>query len=364
MASASWPPDADPLTEAQALLSQGRAAEAADRLTALIDAGRAGLLARTLQSRALILAGRVPEALASARETALLFPDAAAAAVSLGEALLRADHLPTAIGEFQRALRIDPSADEARYLLGCAWLEAGEPEKALQAFAALGTEGERPELAEKIALAERMRAAPRANAQYVRHLFDQFSGDYDSRMLGQLGYSAPAILRELAALVMPPGQTELRILDLGCGTGLAGVAFHEFAGRLDGIDLSPAMLVQARARGLYDDLRLGDIEAALPDGAVYDLVLAADTLVYLGDVAAVFANVFAALAPAGFFLFTVEKQEAEGFALGPKRRWRHSETYLREAAAHAGFAVAGVIACSPRSEAGVPVEGLALALQR
>ena len=124
------------------------------------------------------------------------------------------------------------------------------------------------------------------------------------------------------------------------------------------------MLAQARTRGIYDDLRVGDIESAIGTLAAYDLVLAADTIVYLGELAAVFAAAFAALAPAGLFLFTVEKQEAHGFALGPKRRWRHSEEYLRGAAAEAGFALAGLIACSPRTEAGTPVEGLAVALQR
>ena len=53
-----------------------------------------------------------------------------------GEALLAAGQLPTAIAEFQRALRIDPAVDEARCMLGRAWLEAGEPDKALEAFRA------------------------------------------------------------------------------------------------------------------------------------------------------------------------------------------------------------------------------------
>ena len=35
------------------------------------------------------------------------------------------------------------------------------------------------------------------------------------------------------------------------------------------------------------------------------------------------------LLPDGYFLFTVEKAEGDGFELGPKRRWRHSEAYLR-----------------------------------
>ena len=81
-------------------------------------------------------------------------------------------------------------------------------------------------------------------------------------MIGQLGYAAPQILLDLAAMVMP-GRERLSILDLGCGTGLAGAAFRPLAARLDGIDLSPAMIEKARARGIYDHLAVADLETAL-----------------------------------------------------------------------------------------------------
>ena len=44
------------------------------------------------------------------------------------------------------------------------------------------------------------------------------------------------------------------MLDLGCGTGLGGAAFRPFVDRLVGVDLSPAMIAQAAAKGLYDRL--------------------------------------------------------------------------------------------------------------
>ncbi len=85
---------------------------------------------------------------------------------------------------------------------------------------------------------------------------------------------APQILRELFDLVMP-GRERLTILDLGCGTGLAGVAFKDVAALLDGVDLSPEMIEKARARKLYDNLIVGDIETALEQTGQYDLLLAA-----------------------------------------------------------------------------------------
>ena len=302
-----------------------------------------------------------PRDLKAAREAASLHPDSAPLALASGEALLAAGLLPDAIAELQRALRIDYTFADARFALGCAWLEAGEPDKALDCFSHLE---EDDEVAPKIAAARAMKAAPRSDAGYVRHLFDQFSIDYDSRMIGQLTYRAPQILRELAGLVMA-GRDGLSILDLGCGTGLSGAAFADLASRLDGVDLSPAMVEKARARNIYDSLFVGDIETWLAGaGREYDLILAADTLVYLGELAPVFARTRQRLAPEGQFLFTVERKEGDGFALGPKRRWRHSESYLRDLAARTGFDVAGIVACVPRREANVPVEGLAVALAR
>ena len=173
--------------------------------------------------------------------------------------------------------------------------------------------------------------------------------------------AAPEILRDLADMVMH-GRSQLSILDLGCGTGLAGAAFQPLAARLDGLDLSPAMLEKARARGIYDDLTVGDIESALAaPGRSYDLILAADTLVYLGDLAPVFRGARSRLAAEGYFLFTVEAAK-DGFELGPKRRWRHADPYLRATAAAAGFTVAGLVAAAPRREANLPVAGFAVAL--
>lgn len=354
--------DGNPLDIAEDLIAQGRAKEAATLLFDLIEEGRGGLLARFTLARALLAAKDAGEAVRVARETAMLNPSVAMAAVSLGEALRAAGTLPTAIGEFQRALRLDPSLDDARFGLGRAWLDAGEAEKALEAF--LQIENPSAELQAIIVQAEAARGQARSDSRYVRHLFDQFSVDYDARMRGQLGYRAPEILRELASFVLPQ-QRDLSILDLGCGTGLAGVVFKDMAARLDGVDLSPSMIEKARALGIYNELVVGDIETGLTAFTrQYDLILAADTVVYLGDLEKLLAGVATRLSENGMFLFTVEKKESGGFELGPKRRWRHSETYLRDAAVHAGLNVSGLITCSPRMEAGVPVDGLAVALSR
>lgn len=366
----------DPIEAAEALIAAGRAGEAARDLRARLDAGRGGLLARLTLIKALLAADDTSGALAGAREVVSLHPNIAPCVLALGETLLAADLLPTAIAELQRALRLDPDQPRARELLAAAWLKAGEADKALEALRELDNPP-----AGMVATAEAIKSAPRSDPGYIRHLFDQFAADYDGRMIGQLGYTAPQILLDLATLVMPgigasarseaaahgraTKKNKLAILDLGCGTGLAGAEFKPLAARLDGVDLSPAMIEKARARNIYDSLVAADLETALSrPGPAYDLILAADTLVYLGDLSRTFEAAHARIHSDGFFLFTVEKAAGEGFELGPKRRWRHSEAFLRALAGRTGFQVAGLVAATPRHEAGEPVEGFAVALAR
>ena len=218
-----------------------------------------------------------------------------------------------------------------------------------------------PEVEALIVRARAITAASRSDPGYVRHLFDQFSADYDDRMLGQLNYAAPRILNELADLVMA-GRDGLAVVDLGCGTGLAGMMFRSRAARLDGVDLSPAMIEKARARGIYDSLAVADIESGTRAAAT------------ISSSPPIRWSIWAISRPcsapwriicwqAGFSSSPPRPRTVRGFELGPKRRWRHSESYLRERAKEAGLSVAGLVTASPRSESHQPVPGFAVALK-
>ena len=117
------------------------------------------------------------------------------------------------------------------------------------------------------------------------------------------------------------------MLDAGCGTGLAGLAVRDLAGYLAGFDLSPRMVQKAEARGLYDALWVGDlVDSILARRDTFDLVLAADVLVYVGDSGPGHGGgclLFAGRA--GVFAFTCERGPGDGFDLHEGRRFAHGE---------------------------------------
>jgi predicted TPR repeat methyltransferase len=207
-------------------------------------------------------------------------------------------------------------------------------------------------------------ATPAMTETYVRRLFDQYAGRYDTALTEHLHYRGPAILRDTVEAAMHAAGRPMRfgaMLDLGCGTGLGGAVFRPHADRLVGVDLSPAMIAQATAKGLYDRLVCAALADFLTEGAAdraqYQLVLAADVFVYVNDLAPVIAAIAGVLAPQGVLAFTVETHSGSGTKLLPTLRYAHAEAYLRGALAKAGLAPLRLAEAVVRTEKGEPVAG-------
>src|SRR5262249_42720411 len=148
----------------------------------------------------------------------------------------------------------------------------------------------------------------------------------------------PALLIDMLARALP--KRKLDVLDLGCGTGLLGIELRPLAKTLTGIDLSTRMLKRAEERQIYDRLVRSElIEFLQTQHQTFDLVAAADVLVYMGEPAGVSAGVRQALRPGGSFGFSVEVNEPQDFALRSTRRYGHAQAYLRRLAQEQGFAV-------------------------
>jgi len=198
---------------------------------------------------------------------------------------------------------------------------------------------------------------------YVRALFDSYAPGFDEALTEGLNYRAPELLfhaveAEHAARPMKFGS----VLDLGCGTGLAALPFRQFSDWMGGVDLSPAMLMQARGKGLYDRLIESEILAFLSSEAEikarYHLVLAADVFMYLDDLTSVLKAIAQVLASSGQLAFSVETHAGDGVLLRETLRYAHGEAHVRAALAAAGLKLISLAFASTRTEKGVPVLGL------
>lgn len=308
--------------------------------------------------------GQGSEAAQCYRQALRLQPLHAQALNNLGGLLQAEGDFAAAAGCYQAALQAAPEMAEAHRNYGSLLEAGGNREGALRHYTeALRLKPDYAEVAYVLA-ALRGEAAPNAApGDYVAALFDQYAEDFDAHLTGVLGYRTPAMLRALYDRCA--GRAGGNVLDLGCGTGLAGAAFRDLATYLAGVDLSPRMLEKAQQRGIYEELAVADVVAALQQRPqTWDVLLAADVLVYIGDLAPIFAAARSALRPGGWLLFSVEQGETDSFVLREAGRYAHSAVYVRELADRYGLAVRAEEAAVLRQNLGVDVPGWLYAIQQ
>lgn len=343
----------------------GRLAEAVATWRRLLEQRPESSRAHREVAQLLSLLGEEAEAASHWREALFLDPADSATAVALAASLLRMGEAVAAIEAVQPVLRREPENVAALCAAARGWIALGEGARAGRLLRRC-LDADPEDRFGAAGLLESLAVPPAGlTTAYVRALFDGYAASFDGHLLERLGYRGPEVLRDAVGRVLPGGTAPgtLRILDVGCGTGLAGLVFRDLAHRLEGADLAPRMVARAEAKGVYDRLRTAEFREALEPDAGWDLVVAADVLVYLGDLTEPFAVASTALAPGGLFAATTERC-AEGFVLGEGRRYAHSQAHLRHAAAVAGLEPVLLEEVSVRRERGAPVPGLVLVLRK
>ncbi len=203
-----------------------------------------------------------------------------------------------------------------------------------------------------------LRPAP----QYVEALFDDYAPRFEASLVHKLGYQTPERLAEAVrgAMVVRGITRFARAIDLGCGTGLMGEAVRAFADRLEGVDLSARMLAEARRKGIYDRLVQADLIAFLDaEAGRADLIVAADVLNYVGDLAPPLAGARKVLRPGGLVAFSLETHAGpEAVRLAETLRFQHSAQRALELCASIGLEVVSADETVIRKDRGVDVAGL------
>lgn len=305
--------------------------------------------------------GRAAEAIASFDRVLMHAPDDFRAHNNRGSSLQVLGEFGEAEKSFRRAIALNPATDVPRLNLAKLLESMNRAEEAAEIYReGMGRLGPRSAYAHNLAALEG-HTEERAPDDWVVSTFDAFAPAFE-RHVRSLGYTVP---EQLAALLRGTGGLAGDVLDLGCGTGLVGAALAPEPGPLvTGVDLSPRMLEQARARGVYHELAQGEVHAWLraTPAESFDIVVAADMLIYIGDLRVLFDEVARVIRHGGRFAFSTEECAGGTYELLPSGRFAQSETYVREVAG-SQFSVLDSMPVVVRHENGVPLAGRIWLLQ-
>jgi predicted TPR repeat methyltransferase len=311
--------------------------------------------------------GKIAEALLCYRRALGLAPDFPEAHFGLGAALMEKADFKNAAVCFENAVALKPDYVRAHNSLGFAFIEQGKPEDALACFRrAIGFDPE-DGMAQHLIASLTRNNTERAPGQYIEKLFDGFANTFDAHLQG-LKYETPRDLLALVTQHSVPAAGKWRVLDLGCGTGLAGLAIAPYASQLVGVDLSARMLERAQARNVYHRLERMDFLAMMrnEESSSYDVVIAADSLIYLGKLDDVVREARRLLRRGGLFAFSVEALDAASGPITqpdyvlqkiPSCRYAHSSEYISRLASDHDFRIQELKKAHIRNSAGSSVQG-------
>jgi predicted TPR repeat methyltransferase len=356
------------------LLDLGHVADAVACLTEVVATLPRDIVYREALAHALIAGGDMEDAMRLLLDGIALVPGATATRNAAILLCIRRRDFAQAERLSEQA-RIDGAADASTFgLRGHTLSSLGRHEEAALAYnEALKLAPGDGYVRHLAASAGTASTAVKAPHEYVRTLFDGYADRFEAHLI-ELGYRIPGLLRRHVidfATVANIGP----VLDLGCGTGLVGLALSDLAlGPLTGIDLSPRMLDAARAKGLYAVLLEERLPDALRDGTSrWRLIIAADVLCYFGALEDMFDTIRGRLRPGGRFMFSVEEllPNHDGtvpgngdWALGRQGRYAHAAGYVARLADSRDFHCISLEREILRFEAGGPVQGLIIVLER
>ena len=309
-----------------------------------------------------------PEDAERAYRTAIqLDPEHIDAYSNLGILLTALNRPREATACFCKVITLRPKHPDARKLLALAHSTMGELEEASRILEEwLAEEPGHPVALHMLAACSGRDVPARASDQFVEATFDSFAASFESK-LEHLSYRAPTLVAaQLKESGIEPAR-HLDVLDAGCGTGLCGPLVAPYARRLTGVDLSSGMLARAEEKGVYDALIKAELTDYLCEHTrAFDLIVAADALVYFGDLARVLAAAAQALRPGGLLIFTLERAtepRAADHRLEHHGRYTHTGEYVERLLAGSRLD-ATITHADLRLEGGLPVAGLLVRAKR
>ncbi len=116
------------------------------------------------------------------------------------------------------------------------------------------------------------------------------------------------------------GARPLRLLDVGCGAGLAAEALASAGHEVIGLDASDAVIAAARRHAEGQDLplryRVGTLAALIDEGAVFDAVTAFEVIEHVPEPRRFLAEIASLLAPGGVLVLSTLNRTKRSLAFG------------------------------------------------
>lgn len=238
-----------------------------------------------------------------------------------------------ALETFEIALRLDPKSEKTHFNLANLFRKIGKTEKAIIHLEHVINLNPNHHSAPYILATLTGKAEEHSPRDFIVKLFDQYASTFDEVLLGELVYKAPKLLKALLVESMAPESFFEHAIDLGCGTGLAAMELRSFVQKLDGVDLSPKMIEKADEKGVYDQLSVAEIVEFLNNSKNrYDLFVASDTFVYIGNLEPVFQAIANCASPNAIILFSIERTDDVDYKLMDTGRFAHSVNYIKDIA--------------------------------
>jgi len=310
--------------------------------------------------------GHLNEAISCFKKAIFLDPDTALLYNNLGSAFHFKRKLELAEENYKKAILLYPEYEMAYQNLANVQRDLGRTDEAIATLRKLIKIAPDMITAQHNLKALLGETTDRAPKEYVEELFDQFANQFEHQLKDKLNYKAPTVLKQIMVDLGLADHAYNTVVDMGCGTGLSGLAFRDIATTLIGIDLSTNMVREAEKKEVYDQLTVDDLIGGLAaiKGDI-DLFIACDVFVYIGNLHETFAAVKAHAAPGAVFAFSTEHtDQSDTFVLQDTSRYAHAKAYIDALASEFGFTMTHFSASNLRQDKEGWIQGGHYLLQR
>ncbi|WP_161626823.1 class I SAM-dependent DNA methyltransferase [Desulfospira joergensenii] len=245
---------------ASELLSSGNYIEAISIYRKILSILPDDIVALNNQGLAFLEVKQYDEAMEGFKHAVAINPNIAQLHYNMGRCLHKQDQAGRAIVFYQKAIGLDEN-------LGAVLKRVGRVKEAADCYRQLmaldPNDANARYMLDGLSGMDRQKKAPR---EFVTGVFDDYADHFEDQLVRTLDCHVPSKLKQAFVSFLEKTKRFEALLDLGCGTGLAGEAFQDLAGSMTGVDLSGKMLEKAREKGVYYRLFRADIREFLSQG--------------------------------------------------------------------------------------------------